>query len=804
MRLLYLELCNFRKFAKAEIEFPDGTLGIIGKNGAGKSTLVEALSWAIYGHKATRTGKDLIRRRGASTEEPCEVTLEFELGSDVYLVSRKLVGKELAPEAELRINDREIIAPDSGSGSEVTDLLSTQIGMDRETFFASLIARQRELNALSDRTFGERKKLMMRMLGIDRLDEVLARIRNDRREKQHSLDVVSSKLADLPQFELELKEVEVEKDKIEKSLESLSGELSIQRSKLEDIKLKKIKLEGDEKKQRDLKGELEILQERKKGIERTINRKQLELDEMISILDHEDELEEKSAKYRDLKSKIEELDELKEAYYRKKWIEDRLVEMLDRREELSASLKKACAELEQLEWRQEEIGSLLRKKAEIEESQSRTFDKLVELNQKIKKLDNRNYEIKRTIEKMKGPQSPCPVCRRPLGLEYFYLLGYYQDLSVKNTQEKTNLQKEIDTLNKSIELSKEELNPIEQKLRSAGDIRLSIEKLRDQIKRIKEDLAQHEEKTSKIKNELSGNSTNFNLEMYNSFIDEIRELEASHEEFLKLKGILGNRRKVELEITHHVEELEKITDEINAIDGRIKQLDFRDELLKNVSENYEEIFKSVYELEKEMLEKKQKLSFISKEMKRLRQWVDAGKQARQKADALKQDIKLLTLLGGERDWGILPQFKLNLTGRIGPALSSYASEMLLELTEGKYSALELDENYEIRLRDQGKLYEIDRFSGGETDLANLCLRLAVSRLLAERSGMVDIQFLVLDEIFGSQDRERRRGIANLLQSLSNRFRQILLITHLEEMRDSMDYVLMVREQGDGTSTVEFE
>ena len=52
--------------------------------------------------------------------------------------------------------------------------------------------------------------------------------------------------------------------------------------------------------------------------------------------------------------------------------------------------------------------------------------------------------------------------------------------------------------------------------------------------------------------------------------------------------------------------------------------------------------------------------------------------------------------------------------------------------------------------DNGNAYGIERFSGGEEDLANLCLRLAISEVITERAGGV-FNFIILDEIFGSQD-----------------------------------------------------
>jgi len=112
--------------------------------------------------------------------------------------------------------------------------------------------------------------------------------------------------------------------------------------------------------------------------------------------------------------------------------------------------------------------------------------------------------------------------------------------------------------------------------------------------------------------------------------------------------------------------------------------------------------------------------------------------------------------------------------------------------------LELDEDYEIYIYDQGEKFSIDRFSGGETDLANLCLRIAISLLISESSG-VDFSFIILDEIFGSQDALRKESILSALAKLKNRFRQIFLITHIDDIKDSVENLVYVTENEDGTS-----
>ena len=152
---------------------------------------------------------------------------------------------------------------------------------------------------------------------------------------------------------------------------------------------------------------------------------------------------------------------------------------------------------------------------------------------------------------------------------------------------------------------------------------------------------------------------------------------------------------------------------------------------------------------------------------------------------------------------VMSDFRTFLISRIRPTLSSYSSDFFGRLTDGKYVEVELDENYDLLVYDNGEKYSIERFSGGEEDLANLCLRLAISEVITERAGGI-FSFIILDEIFGSQDSIRRQNIMKALSGLSGKFRQIFLITHVEDVKNYMENIIYVLEKEDGVSTVKLE
>jgi exonuclease SbcC len=130
----------------------------------------------------------------------------------------------------------------------------------------------------------------------------------------------------------------------------------------------------------------------------------------------------------------------------------------------------------------------------------------------------------------------------------------------------------------------------------------------------------------------------------------------------------------------------------------------------------------------------------------------------------------------------------DLNAALRPDLSDAASLLLRDLTNGRYTDLEMTEDYVPAIVDDGESKTV--LSGGEEDIANLALRLAISQMIADRAGQ-PFSLLVLDEVFGSLDEERRSAVVDLLRGLADRFPQVILITHIESVRDGFDRVIRI-------------
>jgi exonuclease SbcC len=145
------------------------------------------------------------------------------------------------------------------------------------------------------------------------------------------------------------------------------------------------------------------------------------------------------------------------------------------------------------------------------------------------------------------------------------------------------------------------------------------------------------------------------------------------------------------------------------------------------------------------------------------------------------------------------ELRTDLNAQLRPELSDLGSQFLRDLTRGRYTDLELDEDYRATLVEDGEVKSV--ISGGEEDVVSLSLRLAISQMIADRAGQ-PLSLLVLDEVFGSLDEDRRAAVVDLLRSLGDRFPQVILITHIESLRDGLDRVLRVEfDQGAGTARV---
>ena len=701
MILKSIRLKNFRKFKESYIEFPDGVTGVVGLNGVGKSTVFEAVAWTLYGPVAARTSTDQIKREGAAPSDPCRVELEFMFDDDTYHVVREMSGKNLSASGSATVNGKL-----AANGAEVlSKYIQKKLGMDWKSFYTSIFAKQKELNTLSSMNPSERRQLILRMLGINAVDDIISAIRSDTKEKKNLVEKLGNDLVD-----------EHGQDK---------------------ITVYKQEIQNQQKKQKELIKRIEEQKKQHQKIEEELSKTKKDC-------------ETKKLLYEKLCTTKEQLEEKKSRFEKKQRLENDIKtlekttnerqEILEKQKEKLTVFKNLEKDLQTFEQQQEKNNNVIQTAVKKQEQNTTLLHRL---RDDIKELTTKKHYI----EKM-GPQAKCPTCERVLGEQQKKLLtSYTEELTKKNheAQKLTEDGKKLDTEYDRLSREKQALQKKSMYLRSQV---VEREKLQITLRHATQEIQR-----------------------------ENRELENKKKE-LKAIGAVEFDEKQYRPIRIRVSETYRVYQEA------LSKLD-------NIKEKHQEITI-------EQKEQEGKKNLIGQQIKTFEKKIEEKQRLVKKLESERNDAQRLNMLSE-----VMDSYRTYLISQIRPTLSSHASELFDELTDGKYSQIELDEDYNLLVYDRGLPYTIERFSGGEEDLANLCIRLAISEIITERAGSV-FQFIILDEIFGSQDQIRKQNIIKALNSFSSKFRQIFLITHVEDIKHFTEHTITVSEDESGISTIKIE
>ncbi len=141
----------------------------------------------------------------------------------------------------------------------------------------------------------------------------------------------------------------------------------------------------------------------------------------------------------------------------------------------------------------------------------------------------------------------------------------------------------------------------------------------------------------------------------------------------------------------------------------------------------------------------------------------------------------------------LPEIEERANGLLD-RLSRGRTRVALETLKDKKTGGGTRETLDIRITDeQGVARSYETFSGGEAFRVNFALRIALSQMLAERSG-AQIRTLVIDEGFGTQDAEGLQSLIGAIRAIQDDFETILVITHLDELKDAFPIRIEVRKE----------
>src|SRR6266850_3118645 len=239
-----------------------------------------------------------------------------------------------------------------------------------------------------------------------------------------------------------------------------------------------------------------------------------------------------------------------------------------------------------------------------------------------------------------------------------------------------------------------------------------------------------------------------------------------------------------------VQEAEQAEQQLSSGERRVRELTeavraegFSDAEYRQAKDRYDRAVGALREAELAVVEARGELN---------RAEDDLAEAKRREAERAQRERQITALKARQRLHNELDRAFSDLRGelnaRMRPEIAELASGFLADLTDGRYDELELTEDYTLTILEGGVPKPV--ISGGEEDIASLVLRLAISQMIAERAGQ-PLSLLVLDEIFGSLDEARRLHVVSLLRRLADRFPQVILITHIEQVREGLDRVIRV-------------
>ncbi len=786
MILTSLHMENYKKYRDYTLEFVEGLTGIIGRNGSGKSTIFDAITFALYGD--ARGEKETIRYAKAGDKDAVCVTLLFEIEGKSYKVVREMRGKSLTAKAHLYDGDNALIAE---SARGVTSEIVRRIGMNRDAFMHTVFASQKELTALSGLKNEDRKKIIRKLLGLEKIDKIETEIKMKLRVLKNEIDAVGAVLLSAE----EVKKYEEEKEakskeaktltkevaKVEKAFEAKSKELDALDKAVKALqKLKEdfVKLGSDldllKKGFENQKANLAKGQERLK----VLQTKAMQYEKEKPLID----------KYKALETTIVNLQKQKELFLKKEGLEKEQAVLRKQykqdEKEIEALKKKLQAKpalLKEQEAQNRLLQSSLFKVKELESKESTLKQEIAKYNGLI---ENTNKQVA-NIEAI-GKDSNCPTCTRPLLDEYDNVIASLKESIT--TLHNDEIAKRETALSKIVALKKSEEDgkkKVEEVLKTLGE-KLSVLRADEATLKTKEEefksITETGLKNKEALDALKG--LTYDAQAHSDALAKKEKLEPKYKELLGLVTLIAQIPALENELKATEASITQSQERIKKQEKVIAEHSYDATEHENQVKLYDEVLRTKTTIQTKLSEEKVKLKGVEGEIVTLKSKLSRNEEQKKQLQAKlndKNDYDKLKAFMGE--------FKNKINSQIAPRISQLASEMYGTITRGKYQHIEVSNEFDFFIYDDGARYPIERFSGGEVDLANLVLRIAISKTLSELSGSGGVGFLAFDEVFGSQDEERRFEIMEAFHTIKEQYRQIFLISHESEIKEMFERVV---------------
>jgi exonuclease SbcC len=797
MQINRIHLVNFRQHENTEIELGPGLTGIVGPNGAGKTTILEAIAWAMYGMPAARGNRETLRRRGAPPRARVEVEVEFTLGPHHYRIVRSLNTAELYQDGDP--------APIAYSIGSVTERVTRLLGMTRDEFFNTYFTGQKELAVMAAMSAPERAQFLSRVLGYERLRAAQDRLKEKRSALRARVDALRAGLPDLAELDEAQCRAEERLARAQTTEAAAASASATAEQRLAEIRPRWEQLQQLREAALALEGELRMADHQATTAAQRTARLEQEATELSAA---RQQLEELALQLSPLPTLREE------------------VQVLERQAAHDASRRRYRAQLEEVHTHLASIddrvsripppsaieaatnrvnayrAALTAATLEAEEQRTVWVRDAQDAQTKRQGLLDQYQELKEQRQRIvkAGATGVCPTCTRPLGEEYARVLDLL-DRQIEEVRSNGNFYKQrIEQLQQEpagltdIEHRRLEL---EQELTAATTDLARLKAQAQEADPLQEEQSRLLLRVGELQGVLDQLFGSYDQARHEAVLRETRALEPLALQAERLRAVAERSDEVASELESARAVGVKTAALITELRAKIGALDYSEAAFREFRQA---------ELAAEAERRRTELALVRArgESAAAREAVDAV--ARRRAERVERErsaTEAATELALHQELDrALTDLRTELNSTLRPDLSYLASSFLRDLTSGRYTDLELDEDYSATLLDDGDPKTV--ISGGEEDVANLALRLAISQMIAERAGQ-PLSLLILDEIFGSLDEDRRTAVVDLLRSLADRFPQVILITHIDSVREGFDRVVRVGvDLASGVATVRDE
>ena len=796
MILKTLSLKNFKQYGQLELEFHEGLVGIVGRNGAGKSSIFEAILLCLFG--SNNTDKEFYKSAWAGAKEEVLLRMAFELNQKHYTVVRNFRGKAMTHHAQLFDQEDELIAT---SASAVNQKVTELLGMDKEAFTRSVFSGQKELGAISNTRGEERKKMVRKMIGLDNLDRIQDIIRKDRNDTRKYIQFQEEALMDAEEvkaIEQEIKTTKKDLAKAEKAISSQQKKLEKIQKSFEETRQNFNEQIEKQKEYQNIEAQLikysqsiENFEEQTESIQQSISKLKLLKAELKSVSSQMKAFEQKEKTLQQLEKEKNKYEERQTLILKKNNFEEKIAEFKSDAELLKKELEQLPILRKQQKEIQQALDQLELKKQALNDAQLQTQNDLGAIAGRIA---DRQDEIQ-NIQNL-GKDANCPTCFQPLAKVYESTLTKLQkELNQYESTEKAKLENQNKTLENNLLNINNQLQ--DQKLVEREHL-TKVEKLQDKLEQL-EGLTERYQNGQKHCEELGKTieafgDIQFDPKQYESIYQELNENRKAYITYQTNLEKVTTITKLEIDLKNLKERISKgkkvikeKTKERNQLKFSAEKFDKARAKQEETEDQRNEVQQLLSELEKEQLSLQQDLKSNQKEL-------DQQAKALEAIGAKKTEFFELEELDG-----LFKAFKTYILEKVRPTISGEASQLFERITNGRYEGIEVDDNFEFHIYENGVAYPITRFSGGEIDLANFCLRIGISRAIAELSGRgSNLGFLGFDEVFGSQDEDRRFGILHALEHLKEQYRQIYIISHINSVKEHFPSILQIQKTHQGS------